>query len=199
NRDKIRRLEEEQRQLAVAAQTQADIMTEAGRRQQTAMTRATQAGKLQGFRSFAEIDWRSSVAKREELEQQKCELEQSSDKIRKLRERLGEVKGQISGFDVEKTEKAGKRGNLQGREQECVRRLAECDCALGASNQADLSIFDSALVGLLTDTEFTINNAFVLQNRSEKAVGDKLLALENERGKVVVSIVRSMGNFLGEF
>lgn len=199
NRDKIRRLEEEQKQLAAAAQAQADIMTEAGRRQQTATARATQAGKLQGFRSFTEIDWRSSVSRREELEQQKRELEQSSDKIRKLRDQLEKVKKQIAGFDAEKTEKAGKRGNLQGREQECARRLADCESTLAASSETDLTAFDAALVELLADVEFTINNAFALQTRAEKAVSDKLLALENDRGKVVTSIVRSMGNFLNEF
>lgn len=199
NRDKIRRLEDEQKQLAASAQAYADIITEVGRRQQIATTRATQAGKLQGFRSFEEIDSSSSVAKRGELEQQKRELEQSSDKVRKLREQLGEIREQIAGFDAEKTEKAGKRGNLQGREQECSRRLADCDLTLEASDEADLSIFDSALVELLTDTEFTINNSFVLQNQAEKVVSDKRLALESERGKFVTSIVRSMGNFLSEF
>lgn len=199
NREKVLRLEEEQNHMTLAAQAQADIIGQAGRRQQTATARATQAGKLQGFRSFSEIDWYLSVAKREELEQQKRELEQSSDKIRKLREQLGEVTKQVTSFDAEKTEKAGKRGKLEGRQQDCDSRLADCESTLAASNETDLSVFAPTFVELLADAKFTINNAFVLQNRAEKAVSDKLLALETERGRVVASIVRSMGNFLSEF
>ncbi|MPM55796.1 hypothetical protein SDC9_102593 [bioreactor metagenome] len=199
NRDKIRRLEEEQKQLATAAQKQAEFIADAGRRQQTATTRATQAGKLQGFRLFSEIDWRSSVARRGELEQRKCELEQSSDKIKKLREQLDAVKAQISESDTTKTAKVGDRGGLQRRAQETSKQLEACRATLAACVEADLSVFDVALVELLADTELTISNAVMAEHRAEKALGDKLIAMENERGKIVAAIVRLMGTFLGEF
>lgn len=199
NRDKIRRLEEEQRHLATAAQKQADFIADAGRRQQTATTRATQAGKLQGFRLFSEIDWRSSVARREELEQRKRELEQSSDKIKKLREQLEAVKAQISESDATKTAKVGDRGGLQRRAQENSEQWEVCRATLAACVEADLSVFDVALVELLADTELTISNAVMAEHRVEKALGDKLIALENERGKIVAVIVRLMGTFLSEF
>jgi uncharacterized protein YPO0396 len=199
NRDKILRLEEEQKQSAVAAQHQASIIADAGRRQRTATTRSTQAGRLQGFRLFAEIDWRSSVARREELERQKHELEQSSDKIKKLRDRLEAVKAKIIEADASRTAKVGNRGGLQRRDQENNERLETCRATLAACVEADLSVFDEALADFLADTELTIANAFMVEHRVEKTVGDKLIALENERGKVVAAIVRLMGAFLGEF
>jgi uncharacterized protein YPO0396 len=199
NREKIRRLEDEQNQLAIAAQNQATIITDAERRQKAATTRAGLAGKLQGFRLFTEIDWRSAAARREELEQQKLELEQSSDKIKKLRQQLGEVEKQIAAQDATKTETAGKRGGLENRQQASNHRLAECETTLVDRKEIDLAAFDAAVTQLLAGTELTIENASVALHKAETTVGSQLLELENSRGKVVGFATRFMGNFLGEF
>jgi uncharacterized protein YPO0396 len=199
NREKIRRLEDEQNQLAIAAQNQATIITDAERRQKAATIRAGLAGKLQGFRLFTEIDWRSAAARREELEQQKLELEQSSDKIKKLRQQLGEVEKQIAAQDATKTETAGKRGGLENRQQASNNRLAECETTLVDRKEIDLAAFDAAVIQLLAGTELTIENASVALHKAETTVGSQLLELENSRGKVVGFATRFMGNFLGEF
>jgi len=199
NREKILRLEDEQNQLAIAAQNQATIITDAERRQKAATTRAAQAGKLQGFRLFPEIDWRSAAARREELEQQKLELEQSSDKIKKLRQQLGEVEKQIAAQDATKTETAGKRGGLENRQQASNHRLAECETTLADRKEIDLTAFDVVVTQLLAGTELTIENASVALHKAETAVGSQLLELENSRGKVVGFATRFMGNFLGDF
>src|SRR5665213_2590874 len=199
NREKIRRLEDEQNQLAITAQNQAIIITDAERRQKAATTRAAQAGKLQGFRLFTEIDWRSAAVRREELEQQKLELEQSSDKIKKLRQQLGEVEKQIAALDATKTETAGKRGGLENRQQASNHRLAECETTLADRKEIDLAAFDVAVTQLLAGTELTIENASVALHKAETTVGSQLLELENSRGKVVGFATRFMGNFLGDF
>jgi uncharacterized protein YPO0396 len=199
NRDKIRRLEEEQNQLAIAAQKQAGIISDAGRRQADATTRATQAGKLQGFRLFADIDWRSTATRRGELETQKLELEKSSDKIKKLREQLAEVEKQIREQDKAKTDKVGERGGVQSREQENTSRLDGCKLTLADSKDTNLARFDEAMAQLLTETKLTVSNAHVVQHQAETTVGNKLIELGNERGKVLNLAIRSMGNFLGEF
>jgi uncharacterized protein YPO0396 len=199
NRDKILRLEEEQSQVADAAQKQAGVITDAERRQKAANLRANQAGKLQGFRLFSEIDWRSSAAKREELENQKRDLERSSDKVRKLREQLAAVKAQIVEHDAAKTEKVSQRGGLKNREQENDRRLNECKSTLAGSKEIDLAYFDTAVTELIAEAELTIANAFMTQHHAETTVGNKLIALGTERGKIVDSATRTMGIFLGEF
>jgi uncharacterized protein YPO0396 len=199
NQDKIRRLEEEQNQLASAAQTQAGIITNAQRRQNAATARATQAGKLQGFRLFSEIDWRSAMAKREELERQKQELEKSSDKIKKLREQLDNVQGQINEEDGIKTEKVGKRGGLENRADENERRLAECKSTLVASQNIDLARFDTDVNELLTEARLTIANASIAQHQASTTVSTKLRELERVRGKRVEEATRMMGDFLREF
>jgi hypothetical protein len=71
NLDKIRSLEEEQRQVAAGAQNQARTITASKQRQDAATDRATKAGRMQSFRTFAEIDWHSTMARGEELEHQK--------------------------------------------------------------------------------------------------------------------------------
>jgi len=199
NREKIRRLEGEQSQLAIAAQKQATIINDADRRQKTSTTRAALSGRLQGFRLFTEIDWRSATARREELEQQKLELEQSSDKIRQLQEQLGEVEKQIAALETAKTERAVKRGGIENRQQEGNRRQEECAATLANCQETDLGSFDSAVAELLAGMELTIANASVTLHKAETTNGKQLLELEKSRGKVVDSATRSMGNFLGEF
>jgi uncharacterized protein YPO0396 len=199
NRDKIQRLEGEQNNVANAAQKQADIIAEAGQRQKAVSVRATLAGKLQGFRLFIEIDWRSAVAKREELEKQKLDLERSSDKITKLREQLAEIKKRISEQDAAKTENADKRGGLRDRQQGNERRLSDCNSTLAMTTESDLAGLDHAITELLAGTELTIANAFMTQHRVEKTVGDRLIELGSSRSKSVDATTRLMGSFLSEF
>ena len=199
NRDKIQRLEEEQDQLAVLAQKQAGIITDAGRRQDAATKRQQQAGKLQGFRLFADIDWRYATAKRSELEKQKSELEKSSDKIKKLRDQLAEVEKQIGEQDKIKEGKVGERSVLQNREQTNVGRLDGCQKLLSENKDVDLACFDEAMTQLLVETTLTGSNADVVQHQAQTKIGDKLLKLADDRGKVLNHVIRFMGNFLGEF
>lgn len=199
NRDKIQRLEEEQNLVALDAQKQAGIISDAGKRQNAATTRATQAGKLQGFRLFDEIDWRSAAAKREELEKQKQELEKSSDKIKKLQEQLAEVQGKITEQDAIKTEKVGKRGGLQTRKQEIEQRLEECKTTLAQNENLDLAAFDADMNELLVETGLTIANAPIAQHQATTAIGSRLLEIEKGRGKRVEEATRLMGDFLREF
>ena len=199
NREKVRRLEEEQGQLAVEAQNQATVINKAKARQEAATARATYAGRLLGFRTFADIDWRSAASRRQELEQQKRELERSSDKIKKLREQLAEVERQISALDTAKTETAGRRGGLENRQQENERRLAESTSVLADCKESDLSYFDPAVAPLLARVDLTIANAALTQHKAETALSNQLIELEKSRGKLAEAITRLMGNFLGEF
>jgi uncharacterized protein YPO0396 len=199
NREKVRRLKEEQEQLAAEARETATGINAADLRQKTATTRATQAGRLFGFRTFAEIDWRSSKARRQELELQKQELERSSDKIKKLREQLDQVAGEIKTQDEAKTKAAGQRGGLVTKQEQANKLLAECVATLEDSKEPDLAYFDSAFMALLGDTELTISNAFVEQHKAETVLANRLIGLGDARGKTVESLTRLMGAFLSEF
>lgn len=198
NRDKIRRLEEEQNQLTIAAQKQAGIISDAGRRQSEATKRAQQAGKLQGFRLFADIDWRSTAVRRGELETQKSELEKSSDKIKKLREQLDEVQKQVATQGKTKDEKVGERGGLQTRKQANTTRLGECEQVLAENRALDLADFDVAMAQLLAETVLTVSNAEVVKHQTQTRVGNNLMELADDRGKVLIHVIRLMGDFLRE-
>jgi uncharacterized protein YPO0396 len=199
NREKIRRLEEEQGQVAVAAQKQATCINAAKVRQGAATVRATQAGRLFGFRAFAEIDWRSSKARREELESQKQDLERSSDKIKKLREQLIKVGNDIRDQDNAKTEAAGRRGGLIIKQEDANHRQAECVTTLSDSKEPDLTCFDPAFAALLGEAELTIANASIAQHKAQTAISTQIIELGNSRGKVIEGLARSMEKFLGEF
>lgn len=198
NRDKIRRLEEEQGQLASSAQQQAVIISEAGSRQNEATKRAQQAGRLQGFRSFTDIDWRAASTKRTELEAQKLELEQSSNKIKKLREQLRDVENQIREQGKIKEDKIGERGGLHTRNQTNAERLGECEQVLVENRELDLARFDAAVAQLLAETILTAANAEVVRHQTQAKVGDNLLKLSEERGKILNQTIKLMGDFLRE-
>src|SRR5258708_11384783 len=110
NLEKIQSLEQEQRQVAITAQNQATVITVSAQRQDAATASAKKAGHVQSFRTFAEIDWRSAVKRGKELEERRRDLEQSSDKIKKLQEQLREVELHIQTTDETKTDTAGRRG-----------------------------------------------------------------------------------------
>lgn len=199
NRDKIHWLEQEERELVLAVQGQAEVITNADRRQKLASERATQATKLQSFRSFQEIDWQSAVARREELEQEKRELEQSSDKIKKLRDQLSGVKEQIKEQDETKAKAMDRRGGVRQRRGENEERLKECNSVLEANTGTNLASFNESFSVLLAETELTVANAVLTQHRMHNTLSDKLIAVGGDRGKVVAAIIRGMGIFLTAF
>ncbi len=176
NLDKIQSLEREQSEVASAAQTQATAITVSGQRQDAAAARATKAGRLQGFRMFSEIDWRTAVKLGEGLEERRRDLEQSSDKIKKLQEQLREVELDIQSTDEMKTDTADRRGGYKHRQDDYNRRLVDCEAALTGGKQPDLSSVDIALAELLDATRLTIANASVQQNKAEMILGNRLLA-----------------------
>jgi uncharacterized protein YPO0396 len=112
---------------------------------------------------------------------------------------LPKVEKQIREQDKAKTDKVGERGGVQSREQENTSRLDGCKLTLADSKDTDLARFDEAMAQLLTETKLTVSNAHVVQHQAETTVGNKLIELGNERGKVLNLAIRSMGNFLGEF
>ena len=198
NRDKIRRLEEEQNQLASAAHKEASVISDAARRQEEAAKHSHQASKLQGFHSFADIDWRSATAKRGELETQKSELEKSSDKIKKLREQLDEVQQQIDAQSKAKDDKIGERGGLQNRQQTNMARLDECGQVLTENKDLDVASFNEAMAELLVETPLTVSNAEVIKNQTQTKIEEQLRKLTEDHGKMLNIIIRFMGDFLRE-
>ena len=199
NREKVDHLEEELREVTVAAQTQATAINAAKVRQEAATVRAMQAGRLHGFRTFTEIDWRTSKVRREELEVQKQELERSSDKIKKLREHLAQVEQDLRVLDHEKTDVAGQRGGLSVKQDDTHSRRAECMSRLEDFRESDLAIFDTAFVALLGETGLTLANASLLQHQAQAVISSQMLQLGKNRGKVIEGLARSMEKFLGEF
>jgi uncharacterized protein YPO0396 len=200
---KIRSLEGEQRQVAAGAQNQARTITASKQRQDAATGRATKAGRMQSFRTFAEIDWSSSMARGEELEHQKQTLEQSSDKIRDLQSRLHATESQIRSLDESKTDSAGRRGALKDRQEEHNQRLAGCEVTLANFTDANITSFDSAVSALLSEAKagdkVTIGNASDLHHLTGTRIGERLSKLQDSRAEQINLITRSMGTFLGEF
>lgn len=199
NRDKIRRLEQEQREFESAMQTQGAKVADAQKRQKTAETRATQAARLLSYHNFTDIDWRSAEQLRVGLEGRKLELEQSSDKIRKLQEQLENVQEEIRTKDGRKTEAAGERGGLGTKQDAFGSQLRECESTLATNNETDLACFDERFTALLAGTEFTIANASVAQHKAQTTVSTGIIEQEKSRSKIVEAITKHMEKFLGEF
>lgn len=199
NVDKIQGLEDERNRLAGEGQKQAVIVNTATRRLADSRKRESHASQLLGFRTFAEIDWRSAFARRCDLETQKMQLEKSSDKIKTLQEQLEELLANVERDDRQKTENVGQRGALNARKQDNDRHLAECDRTLSENRNIDLPLFNDDFAELLGGAELTVENASVTRSKTETMVTNRLLQFQADRGKQVEAATRAMGNFLAEF
>jgi uncharacterized protein YPO0396 len=199
NADKIRSLEEEQQQLQQALQELGQQLANAQGRVREASERARFALDVSSFRSFSEIDFRSSSARREELEKQKKELEKSSDKINELRRQLQEAEEERKAADRDRGIKEGERGAADRECQGHIKRLAAEEAALAAASPAELTELGPVLVRFLREQEVSVRNADELRARVERLLSAERAELTKERGKHVTALMRQMDKFLGEF
>lgn len=202
NLDKIRRLEESLGELQANAQTQALLVTQSQTRQQKAKKRAEQTGKLAGFRTFSEIDWRSAAKRKGELQDRKRELEESSNQIRQLQEQLEALKGKITELAGQKTAAIGKKGGFETKREGYETQLTQCADTLRSCPEADLAVFDervNALLQALQCAELTIAEASITQHKAAANLGKEMLAIQGRRDDVAKAATKFMQSFLSEF
>jgi len=202
NRDKIRRLEEDQSELQVAAEAQAVAYSQAQLCKLEAQERASQAGKLAGFRSFSEIDWHSSSVRRLELQARYDELRESSNQIRQLQDQLEKVRKDIDDQESKKNKLVEKKGGLQTKVEEYRTRLSQCEKTLQACVEHDLLVFDGrfdVLLASVPDASLTLSEASVAEHKVESKHTKEMLGIQARREEAGKAATKFMERFLGEY
>ncbi len=199
NREKIRGLEEELRKLLSDSQDLERARSEAQAQQQRAETRARLCSRLAGFRTFADIDWRSIAKHRDELQLRKEELERSSNKVLELQQQLATLRKDIKSSEREKTQLASDKGGHHNQYAQCESRHATCMETLAATKDSEIEQCTVQFEELIAGTELNVNNADRAQLAAEKSVGDQILELSKRREGEAKAATRLMERYLGQF
>lgn len=199
NQEKIRSLEAELGRLMSEVQQRERERSEAQGQQQRAQRRGRFCSQLAGFRSFLDIDWRSTAKHRAELQLRKEELERSSDKVQELRQQLEALKKQIAAAENEKTQLAKEKGSNDNQYGQCQLRHASCMDTLAGVRESEIDEFKDRFQELTAGKELTVRNAEHSQFLADKAVGDEILETNRRREGEAKAATRLMERYLGQF
>ena len=199
NRDKIRRFEQALAEMVVNLQSQELAYSTALDQQRKAQRVSILASNLAGFRSFADIDWRASAARKQELQSRKEQLERSSDQVRKLQDQLESVSSDIRTCESDRTGSVETKGALQNERQLYGKRLAQCEGQLQDCTESDLSIFDARFDQLLSGEVLTISDAPVVQQRASARLSEQARLVQSKCENGIKAATRSMEQFLNQF
>jgi uncharacterized protein YPO0396 len=202
NREKIRRLAEEQTGVAADVRKEEAAYAEAQAQQKRAQAQARICAVLARFRAFEEIDWRSAADLRNQLESRKQELERSSDKVRQLQNDLAVIRLEIDSVDNEKTQTAGKKGGVQTEHDQCESRHRSCLRTLepvAAEHLHDCDQRFGALLSTVGALELTVANAERMQLQAERSLAQQILKISEKRGTEAKLATKFMQAYLGQY
>jgi uncharacterized protein YPO0396 len=133
NRTKIRALKEQLQQVQKQGAKQAGDLARLDAERRALVERRDLIRDLHGFDNFREMDWGPLAEEIEIWLQEKKELEQSSDVLKKLREQLATLNAKIEQNEERRDKLLGEQGRLEG-----ARTQAETDLAANAATAAAL-------------------------------------------------------------
>jgi uncharacterized protein YPO0396 len=113
NKDKIRALEQELAEVNQQLGKARQVIEQAQGEVRLAYERQGQLEGFLRFDDFAALDWRTVAAEIGRLEEEKTQLQHSSDKLQTLQAELGRVKAQIAAKEQEKQQLLGDSGRLE--------------------------------------------------------------------------------------
>ena len=115
NEAKIATLDSEKKQVEKAGATVFTRLAKADAERKALRARIELLSKLEEYRNFREIDWASVAAEIAVLEEERRQLENASDILRQLNDRLRHVKIAIGDGDRKRTEEDMKLGAIEDR------------------------------------------------------------------------------------
>ena len=99
--------------------------------------------KLEEYRDFRDIDWRSVALEIQELEEERRELETASDVLKQLTERLKGLENEFATLNSLVQEKIGKRGRLDGDIERTESDLEEANSWIESSESLTPELVDA--------------------------------------------------------
>jgi uncharacterized protein YPO0396 len=154
--------------------------------------RSTDLHDMLKFGSFEEINWQQCTSEIQALLEEKTALEQSSDKLRVLKEQLELVKKQIRSTETEKDNMIEGRGGLNAKKEDYVSKLKECNKFTQLLTQEEQQTYFPLIEKRMPVFEASLQNIDSLQEEVREKISKKSASQFEAEGKLKVSITKKM-------
>lgn len=199
NEAKIATLEREKSNIESQGSGVVARLAKADADRRTLRERVSLLSKLEEYRDFREIDWSSIASEIAALEEERHQLENASDILRQLNEKLHVVEKAMADGSEKLTAETEKIGGIKNRiENNNFSRAATRDL-LGRADAAALAAWGDRLTAIrgeaLGDKAITIEGCDI----REKETREWLQARVDSRDKAITSIRDRLINRMSEF
>jgi uncharacterized protein YPO0396 len=151
------------------------------------------------FADFAEIDWRTPELERIRLEQERKQLEASSDRLKQLESQLRETNNKVELEDKNRDRLIGEIRILEDRQINYLVQEQSCKEELVSIVESDLEAFQKEMSAKLRKYEMTL----ITIDRDEQDLNsrfqDQIRQLEKQRNDFQSSLTIGMLNFKRAF
>jgi uncharacterized protein YPO0396 len=135
NEAKIAALEKQSRDLAQRMRTVVEGIANLEQQLKELRARLGTLQKLGMFNSFRDVDWRPLAAEIDRLEQEKRQLEEDSDVLRALQQRLTNLETALKKTDADLFQQQDGQSKAEQRQELARTQLADCENVLAGISQ----------------------------------------------------------------
>lgn len=199
NQAKIAALAEQQRALQKEMQQLADHISRLQSEQESLQSRSNALAKLEMFTEYSALDWRALTPQIADMEAEQRSIEESSDKLQTLRERLREIESNRSASEQRLSEARNKRARLDERHDQANSSRVEA-VALFETTTEDQSNrlyprLETHRSAALEDKEITIENCERRQSELRQWLQAEIDRLDKQLGTVLRRVIGAMADF----
>ena len=199
NISKINALEAELQQInQKIAQINKQVQSLETQRQQ----KQDQASRLQDFMrfiDFVEVDWRSVEIEKLKLQQQKQELEASSNQLKQLEAELQSTQKEILQVEQEKEQLIRGIQTLENRQDTYKKDQSQCEIKLQSVSSSEIEMFEKHLAKRLRGYSMILETISKDENNLKDEFQEKLGKQAQRVSESSNRIEKSMTNFVKDF
>ena len=168
NTEKIATLERMQANLQAECQAAAERHGRAKAELAAADVRGGRLERLSVYSDFVSVDWRSVAAQIDELAEEQRMLEEASDVLVALRDKLRGVDEELASAGKAQREKEADRARYEDRNLSDARALGDCRELAAGLDEALLSVLEDRRAEALTGLRLTIESCDKAQQQLRK-------------------------------
>lgn len=167
--------------------------------QQKLSARRTQLHDLLKFSSFEELNWQQCTREIQSLLEEKTALEQSSDKLRVLKEQLDLVKEQIRATETAKENKIDGRARLKAKKEGYAHQLTTCSQYTDLLSQEEQQRYFPLIEKKMPVFEASLLNIDQLQEEVRDKFSKKSRTQAETEQKLSGSMLKKMLSYKHEY
>lgn len=203
NKAKIEALEQQKRQVEVQGAAVAARLAKTDAERKALRTQLNSLSKLEEYRGYTELDWRTVVGEIAVLEEERRQLEATSDVLRQLNERLRQLQQDIKFQEEARAELNRKIGATEDRlrdiEQQ-FRATAELLVQAGADLLDPSRESLRTLCGeVLGEKRVSLEGCDAREREVREALQSRIDSREKTLGNIRDRLIQRMGDFRREF